>query len=78
MKKVDFVPKPVHGSTMSVDKWVENRNTEVAEPTKRLTIDVSQSLHKRIRTQCLQEDRVMAEAIREILEKHFPVRSGKS
>jgi hypothetical protein len=78
MKKVEFGPKPAHGSRISADKWVENRDAVHVEITKRLTIDVPYELHKRIRTLCLADDRSMAEVVREILEEKFPVGAGKS
>ena len=43
------------------------------EPTKRLTIDVSLSLHSRIKLKCVQDDVSIAEVIREMLENKFPV-----
>ena len=42
------------------------------ERMKRLTIDVSVSLHKRIRRGCLDKDVDMASAIRRILDEKFP------
>lgn len=47
----------------------------VAEPVeamKRFTIDVSESLHKRIKSQCAMRGVKMADVIREMLEKEFP------
>jgi hypothetical protein len=43
-----------------------------AEPTKRFTIDVTESLHKRIKGQCAMRGVIMADAIRELLEREFP------
>jgi hypothetical protein len=84
MKKVTFSGKPPTDPPPpgDVDAWVMNRET--AEPeqtkqdapkqerTKRLTIDVSISLHKRIKSQCALEDEQMADVIRDLLEEHFP------
>jgi hypothetical protein len=42
------------------------------EKMKRLTIDVSPDLHKRIRLACLQKDVDMATEVRRILTEHFP------
>ena len=39
---------------------------------KRLTIDVSKDLHKRIKSQCVMENLVMADEIRALLERRFP------
>jgi predicted DNA binding CopG/RHH family protein len=42
-----------------------------AEANKRLTIDVTESLHKRIKAQCAMRGTKMADAIRDLLEKEF-------
>ncbi len=43
-----------------------------AEQMKRFTIDVSESLHKRIKMQCAARGAKMADVIREMLEQEFP------
>jgi predicted DNA binding CopG/RHH family protein len=45
---------------------------EVDEPMKRFTIDVTETLHKRIKSQCAMRGTKMADFIRELLEKEFP------
>ena len=68
MKKVSFGAKrPSQVEPTSVDDWVQDR-----EPTKRLTIDVPVSLHKRIKSQCAVNDLKMADAIRDLLAERFP------
>lgn len=42
-----------------------------ATPMKRLTIDVSDDLHRRIKTRCAAEGVKMADVIRDLLEEHF-------
>jgi hypothetical protein len=67
------------------DAWVESRDggearpsatvtplVQPAEAMKRFTIDVSESLHKRIKAQCAMRGVKMADIIREMLEKEFP------
>jgi hypothetical protein len=78
-KKIDFAAKPrTREGQGNADAWVENRLTDsakataVRERTKRLTIDVPASLHKRIKSQCAAADEVMADAIRDMLEQRFP------
>ncbi|MBA1159345.1 plasmid partition protein ParG [Microvirga mediterraneensis] len=39
---------------------------------KRLTLDVPESLHKRIKRTCADRGEMMADVLREILEKEFP------
>lgn len=75
-------PKPINP-----DDWVAERpDPDVPEPRsgevvpipatpeamKRFTIDVSESLHKRIKAQCAMRGLKMADVIREMLEKEFP------
>lgn len=73
MKKISFnAPSPAAANPTHVDAWVENREVGQQEPMKRLTIDVPLSLHRRIKTQCARENRVMADEIRLLLEQRFP------
>jgi hypothetical protein len=39
---------------------------------KRLTIDIPDSLHRRVKSQCGQDGLRMADVIRDLLEKRFP------
>jgi predicted DNA binding CopG/RHH family protein len=70
----------------AVDEWVAQPTPDVseapkagkvvplhaeAEANKRLTIDVTESLHKRIKAQCAMRGTKMADVIRELLEKEF-------
>ena len=78
-KRVTFSGKPT-AKAADADDWVENRDRIIAEPkeaTKRLTIDVSVSLHKRIKSQCALEDLVMCDVIRELLEQRFGEPKGQ-
>ena len=43
-----------------------------SEPMKRFTIDVSETLHRRIKAKCAAKGMVMADVIRAILEGQFP------
>jgi hypothetical protein len=69
-KKVSFGPKPgaARVEASKADEWVSNRDPEAM---KRLTIDVSASLHARIKSQCAIRGVKMADEVRELLEKHF-------
>lgn len=63
-----------------VDIKPESRATEgppaavavPAEAMKRFTIDVPESLHKRIKSQCALRGVKMADIMREMMEKEFP------
>ena len=46
-----------------------------AEPMKRFTIDVSVSLHTRVKTECAKSGRKMADVVRDLLERQFPAGS---
>ena len=39
---------------------------------KRLTIDIPESLHTRVKSQCAKRGAKMADEIRALLEAHFP------
>jgi hypothetical protein len=64
----------------AADDWVKSRNTIGTEEAssaeggkmKRLTIDVSEDLHRRIKSFCANNGRIMADEIRSILEREFP------
>lgn len=76
-KKVSFGGKPTNVANLSADHWVENRETQPKEAMKRLTIDVPVSLHKRIKSQCVMDGLVMADAIRDLLDQRFPANPGQ-
>lgn len=76
-KKVAFGGKAV-SKPMNADQWVGSRKIEAsatAEVMKRLTFDISESLHRRIKTQCAGKGVKMTDELRELLEKHFPEES---
>ncbi len=77
MKKVAFTGKPPGDvRTSNPDAWVTNRDVAPREATKRLTIDVPASLHKRVKSQCALENLVMADVMRELLDRRFPAPTG--
>ncbi len=83
--KIAVKPAPVADEAQ---KWVENKTTDVSEnnvtklvqapapapsePMKRFTIDVSESLHKRIKMHCAGQGTKMADVLRDMLEREFP------
>ncbi|MBY0588710.1 hypothetical protein K2X85_16170 [bacterium] len=76
MKKISFNTKPTKSRPPNnADAWVENRELsqpEIRETMKRLTVDVPLSLHKRIKSHCAMANLIMADEIRDLLEKRFP------
>lgn len=80
-KKVRFGARPPSAPTANIppgkrdaaiDAWVNNEPAGGAEPVKRFTFEVPQSLHRRIKLQCTAQGRQMAEVLREMLEERFP------
>lgn len=69
-KKVSFgtTPAPKAATPPSAEQWVEHRSMETM---KRLTIDISASLHSRIKVACAQRGVKMVDEIRALLEAHF-------
>jgi predicted DNA binding CopG/RHH family protein len=70
----------------AADAWVGSQTADVSEApkssnvvtissatevNKRLTIDITESLHKRIKAQCAMRGTKMADVIRDLLEKEF-------
>jgi predicted DNA binding CopG/RHH family protein len=84
-KKLAFTIAPRTAVNDNADAWVgqgieqhlQTTRAEVApaERMKRLTIDVSESLHARIKVDCARRGVKIADEVRELLEKHFPALS---
>ena len=74
-KKVSIGAKPTSKpAPAAADAWVESRApVEGPEPMKRLTIDIPDMLHRRVKSRCSQDGLRMAEVIRDLLEQRFPV-----
>lgn len=75
-KKIAFGGKP-SAKPMNADQWVESRKIEEpptppAGKMKRLTFDISDVLHRRIKSQCAAKGVKMVDELRDLLEKHFP------
>ena len=71
MKKVTFGAKPASGPrSETADDWVMDRERS-PEPLKRLTIDIPEGLHRRVKSQCVIEDETIADVVREFLEGRF-------
>jgi predicted membrane GTPase involved in stress response len=54
------------------DAWVKQKSPAADEPMKRLTIDVPESLHTRIKIACARDRQKMADAVRSLLEHKWP------
>jgi hypothetical protein len=65
--------------TTAADDFVQRpRAAGSAEPMKRLTIDVPESLHTRIKLSCVQNRQNMADAVRQLLEERWPADEGRT
>ena len=77
-KRVDIGTRPTtreSGPAPDPDAWVANH--DLAEPTeperrKRLTIDLPESLHRRVKIACVMEETTIVEVVRELLAERFP------
>jgi len=72
-KKVSFGAKPSNkaGATPSAEEWVKSRETGQAEPMKRLTLDIPESLHRRIKGTCASRGLKMVDELRVLLEERY-------
>jgi hypothetical protein len=71
MKKITIGSKPTSKSRRtSPDDWVSDRSSS-DERMKRLTIDIPESLHQRVKSQCALNGEKMADVVRALLEKQF-------
>ena len=72
-KKVQIGTKPTNKpAPVAADAWVESRaNGDEPEPMKRLTIDVPESLHRSIKTQCAMRGTKIADEVRELLLQKY-------
>ena len=70
-KKVSIGTKPTNQPTPpAADAWVESRSTE-PEPMKRLTIDITEGLHRAIKAQCAMRGTKIADEVRELLVQKY-------
>ena len=71
-KKIAFGPKPTNKpASAPADVWVENRAAGEVEAMKRLTIDIPESLHRTIKSQCAMRGTKIADEVRELLLKKY-------
>ncbi|MDP1541504.1 MAG: plasmid partition protein ParG [Nitrosomonas sp.] len=68
-KKVTIGLKPTGQPKPAADNWVENRAD--VEPMKRLTIDITESLHRKIKSDCAKRGTKIADEVRELLLQKY-------
>jgi hypothetical protein len=79
-KKITVPPKPQPANPpASAADWIgrpetpDAVNSAAGEPLVRLTFDIPESLHRRIKINCAQRGiKRMATELRRILDQHFP------
>ncbi|ACV69782.1 plasmid partition protein ParG [Desulfohalobium retbaense] len=71
-KKVGLGPRPTRKakSDQSQNAWVSGAD-QGAEAKKRLTIDISESLHRRIKADCASRGTKIADEVRALLAEKF-------
>lgn len=71
-KKVTFgsQPRPKTEVAPTPEQWVEQRTVD--EKMKRMTFDVPESLHKRVKAGCALRGVTIRDVILELLEREFP------
>lgn len=71
-KKITIGTKPTNKPlAVAADAWVENRDAGEEEQMKRLTIDISASLHRKIKSQCAMNGTKIADEVRELLLQKY-------
>ena len=71
-KKIDFGTKPSNKpAPAAADAWVESRAADETVKMKRLTIDISESMHRRIKSQCAMNGTKIADEVRELLNQKY-------
>lgn len=71
-KRVTFgsQPRTKPETASGAEQWVENRTAE--EKNKRMTVDVPESLHRRVKAGCAVRGVSIRDVILELLEHEFP------
>lgn len=73
-KKIAFGAKPTNKPVpvpAAADAWVDSRAAGDAEAMKRLTIDIPESLHRTIKSQCAMRGTKIADEVRELLLQKY-------
>lgn len=72
-KKVVMGTKPSNKPAVapSSDQWVDNREDAGKEATKRLTLDIPESLHRRIKTSCASRGTKIVQEVTALLDAHY-------
>jgi hypothetical protein len=69
-------PRAVTTQDEFVNRKPEAEPERPAEPMIRLSVDVPESLHTRIKLDCVAKRRKMAEVLREMMEQRWPAEAA--
>lgn len=61
----------------SPDSWIKSETPTAAGRTKRLTLDIPEELHKRVRLACVERGAFVSDVVRDLLDKAFPATERK-
>lgn len=72
-KRVNIGAKPGTKTVSSetADNWVKSRDIADKESMKRLTIDIPESLHRKIKLACAGRGTTIADEVRELLVQKY-------
>jgi len=74
-KKISIGAKPSGNQATAADSWVESRATPpllgAQEKMKRLTIDIPESLHRKIKSDCATRGSKIVDEVRELLLQKY-------
>ena len=57
------------GADASAERWIRGASATAGKSTKRLTFDLDEDLHRRLRIMAATEGRTMADVVRELLDE---------
>lgn len=72
IKEIDFTPKPKKRKPNLSKEVQASVQRLVAEPTKRISCDIPESLHTRIKVQLALEGLHLSKVVRDFFEERFP------
>lgn len=76
MSKTVSIPvrkSPTKTDLAAADRFVSGgKRAERTEKLVRVTFDLDEELHRRMKTYCSQQGRKMVDEVRELFEEHFP------
>lgn len=75
-KQPGALPKPAADAWVGVSETIPVKEPKLEGPTKRLTVDIPEDLHRRIKVDCAGKGIQISDVIRELLADAFPTPDG--